>query len=509
MISNEFRNPKFATIELQFTNKLSEMKSTPLFRVGDRYLSLWQSVVATFIIQQLREGHGYSPVASSPQVQQHPMMQAVTSHVKRWVSEVANGNGTPDASRITLRSNESPILARNVFLSELALAMALAKHKNNNTEASALQAKYRPYSDHDPGFVSCETTYLEYMTKYGDTLKYKSWKSSGDINFGVIDYKLPNDAKVAIIGDWGTGMQDARYLLRTILRIHRPHAIIHLGDIYYSGTKSECSSHFERVIKEEFSKAGIHIPVFTIPGNHDYYAFGYDYYEMVARLNSGIPGAEQKASYFCLRTEDNGWQFLGMDTGYDNSNPIQQIDPLYAGPQLSTSEIEWHKDKLAQFSGKTILLSHNQLFSSNSRINGRWSHMDDYAYLNKYLLDVFQPYFGRHIAAWMWGHEHCQIIFQDGLYGLPKARLVGASAYQEAASDSPYTVVNPKTPIQDQYQLKVSNGYYYHGYALLDFAERASPTSKVKARYYQYPSWGDQPAEIPDSPELMLEEYIS
>src|SRR5258708_9335990 len=59
------------------------------------------------------------------------------------------------------------------------------------------------------------------------------------------------------------------------------------------------------------------IPVFPIPGNHEYFT------GCVSFLNAldsddlvTEPSQHQSASYFCLRTADDGWQLLGLDTGF-------------------------------------------------------------------------------------------------------------------------------------------------------------------------------------------------
>jgi hypothetical protein len=123
------------------------------------------------------------------------------------------------------------------------------------------------------------------------------------------------------------------------------------------------------------------------------------------------PSQKQSASYFCLRTADNGWQFLGLDTGYNGhymnvppaaqqavldhlhigeiSAPMDQSDPHWptdcnpyfrraSGGNLPVQdptaaldqvtvrpdELVWHLDKLADFPGRSILLSHHQLYSA-------------------------------------------------------------------------------------------------------------------------------------------------
>ena len=135
---------------------------------------------------------------------------------------------------------------------------------------------------------------------------------------------------------------------------------------------------------------------------------------MIGQLNSGIAGARQQASYFCLRTQPDQWQFLAMDTGYND-----HIPGLPVGPGLQPSEITWHRDKLEKFAGSTILLSHHQLFSANSEIN-----KGARPYVNESLLATFSPYFDR-VAAWFWGHEHNFVLFEDGQHGLKRGRLIG------------------------------------------------------------------------------------
>lgn len=481
------------------------MKSTPLIRVRNQELSLWQSIVANQVLNSQREENSNKEINLSA-IQDHPMINAVSNHALNAFTENHEQEEKLPLEIGSTLDNSSV----NSYLSELCFNIAKAKVREDTALEATLMASYRKFSDRDPGFLSCATTYAAYNVKYHGVLKYNSWIEKGNINYGVINYKLPNNAKVGIIGDWGTGMEDAEYLLKAMLKTYNPDAIIHLGDIYYSGTPEECQDNYAKIITKAFNEHGKRLPVFTIPGNHDYYAFGYGYYDMVKEMNSFMPNAMQETSYFCLRTEDDGWQFLGMDTGFDDANPADQFNTYYAGPQLNDSEIGWHKDKLENFSGNTILLSHHQLFSNHAKINGSLSVYGSYPNLNKYLLDVFRPYLGTKVAAWFWGHEHNQVLYNDNLYGLPKGRLTGASAYEELSSSDPYSVKYPNVPFKDKYKLNRSNGYYNHGFAVIDLAERQNPTDKVKVKYYDYPSWGSTPPNpIPSNARLITEEEIS
>jgi hypothetical protein len=453
-------------------------------RVASRPLSLWQTAVAEHARQQLKKVHSK---VSQTKVLQHPMVRAAADHV------TATYQGTPPTAERNLSIPDQ----LNVYLSHLCYEKANAEINGDVALADALGTTYRQFSDNDPGFITCATTYANYLLQYSGQFLYNDWTIQGhnNINYGVIEYQLPNDAKVAVIGDWGTGLDDAIELLQNIMLQHNPTAIIHLGDIYYSGTPTECTHAF---IDALAAVGASKIPVFTIPGNHEYYSLGYGYFPMLTQLNINIPNAAQPASYFCLRTADLGYQFLAMDTGYNDANPANQFNTGYAGPWLQSTEATWHQDKLNNFKGATILLSHHQLFSTNAKLNGSLSTYGNLPYLNPYLYSVFGPYLRTKVAAWLWGHEHNFALYQQGLLQLSNSALLGCSAYEELTSANPYAQNYPQIPYYgtpSQWELGTNTdpngvGYYNHAYAILDFSVRQNPTDPITASYYQFPSWG-------------------
>ena len=494
------------------------MNSLNFVRVHNGQLSLWQSVVSEYACTQLKAA---GENISRNQLLRHPMVKAAAAHV-----EAAAKGTPPDEDQLDMDDLEQC----SMYLSHLGLQYALCLVEGDTERAAAIEDKYRYFSDWDPGFLKCPAIYLEYYTRYEGKFAYNDWKLLGRNiqTFGVIGennngqgYNLPNDAKVAIIGDWGTGLNDARALLVDIIKQHSPAAIIHLGDIYYSGTPDECIDNFSRTIDEAFEIAGAaRVPVFSIPGNHDYYAMGWGYYDMVSKLNSSLGSAAlQPASYFCLRTEDQGWQFLGMDTGLNDANPMNQLDTTYASTWLQPNEIAWHQDKLNNFNGATILLSHHQLFSAHAKINGSLSRYGNMPYLNPSLYETFLPYFQTKIAAWIWGHEHNFVMYQNDLLQLAKGRLVGCSAFEELQLKTPYTVQYPEIPYfrDPRTGLPVELGmnsdpngvkYYNHAYAIIDFSTRQQPSDPVSTTYYEFPSWGDYPPSNPTANTLYTEQFV-
>jgi len=434
------------------------------------------------------------------------MMRAATAHA------LCHAKGTPlhEGADVIQRQGTSLEMAS---LSHLYFEIAEAKRTDNKELLALLETvPARRYSTADTlGWAQCGAWYLVYYYDYpfsivSDPLipvgpekhkpMYRDWKDpkfgNGNINYSVIPYRLPANAKIAIIGDWATGMDDAVALFDVVVGM-KPDAIIHVGDIYYSGTPEECTTNFLNVVQQAYQKAKVKIPIFTLPGNHEYYSGGIGYYQLLDALSAVQPGpnCQQPASYFCLRTADDSLQFLGMDTGY---NDHDALDPFFGwtviAPALQPNEIAWHQDKLNNFKGTTILFSHHQLFSATATLN---EHSWGTPYLNDNLFATFQPYF-KSIAGWIWGHEHSLAAYQNNQFGLSLGRLIGASAYEETQAENPYAVVYPEVPyLPNGPKLSVRNSYYNHSFAMMAL----TPGKMPAITYYEFPSWGsDHPPKV-------------
>jgi Calcineurin-like phosphoesterase len=465
-----------------------------LIAVRNRNLSLWQSAVGEFADRQ-----------SDPR-RTKALHEAAGRHAAAAMKGLRLARPQPAATVENLADADPQTLA---YVSQLVFEVAQAHQRGDivgEAEALARLSDFiRPYSTLDiVGWMQCIWYYVEYYVWADREPPYRDWSQQPhpDIDFGVIEYRLPPTVKILMIGDWGTHMTDNVAMLREGLRTFSPDVIIHLGDIYYSGTKHECKHNVLKVMDELVDE--LHIkrpPFFTIPGNHEYYSGGVGFFDTIDRINSSLAQCRQQASYFCLRSADDAWQFLGMDTGYDDRDPVSPV-----APGLHDSEIRWHHDKLKKFPGTTILLSHHQLFSANATLTDSAT-----PYLNDNLNAAFKNYFDR-VAAWFWGHEHNFVVFKDDQFGLRKGRLIGSSAYEETQAEDPYQInydAVAYAPNMTQLSLSPYQGdietYYNHAMALLS----VSPT-KIDVSYYQYPSWDRDftPPHI-DKPEFMLSETIA
>jgi hypothetical protein len=107
---------------------------------------------------------------------------------------------------------------------------------------------------------------------------------------------------------------------------------MHLGDVYYSGTKDEMQERFLDVCDSVF---GASMPArCSLSGNHDMYSGGEGYYWLVDQIG-------QQASYFAVQNGD--WLFIAMDSGVHDYKPLQ-----FGGATcLVTSEADWVNNLVA------------------------------------------------------------------------------------------------------------------------------------------------------------------
>jgi len=327
--------------------------------------------------------------------------------------------------------------------------------------------------------------YATALSNYRDC-KQEPWTRNDD--FGVIRNRVSNDAKIGVIGYLGTGTEDATYLLKKMMqKAPDIEVILHLGDIYECGTPFECIENFMNPINRVFEELEIpKVPIFTIPGNHEYYSGAKGYFQLIDVLNCELDsGWEQEASYFCLRSEDGRWQFLGADTGLNCINHQRE-------PGLQASEADWHIARLRESGGKSVLLTHHQLVSAVDPLNS--SEDGDLSYYNKRLLQQFEEDLDQ-IDLWLWGHDQKFIPYVEDLHIpthdgscpiLKRGQLLGGSAREKSATRSlAYTDVvqgdKEGCPIDP---CGSSNGSVSHTYGIIDLKD-----SQIS--YYEVGAWDD------------------
>ena len=432
------------------------------FRFAD--LSLFQSAVDEVLARATaakQADGGETPEITRPDLSNPSMLAAVS------ITELAEAAGKvhalpealedilpasalpPTAVAATTPTGAPAVCNQNpiTYCASLARNYALAKLHGQTALADRYCAQLTKVGGVcDPHWVEAAVKYAEFIASRG-TIPYRRWKKLSDY---VIDGRLPSNARIGIVGDWGTGQPEAKTVLQQIAR-KKPNVVIHLGDIYYSATEFEVENYFYKIWQQILNLPGSGIATFTLAGNHDMFGGGAPYYKLIDQLG-------QPASYFCLRNEN--WQIIGLDTGYHDAKP-EGGTPTF----LEDTELQWLKDKIQNRGNrKTILLSHHQLFSAFEDICG--------APVNQKLKDQLQDVLPE-VDLWLWGHEHNQVIYKKYLGVL--ARCIGHGAFPIAVDEIPKHPKFAQIAVEDVHL--GGDVFFNHGYAVVDLDGRNATVS--------------------------------
>lgn len=261
-------------------------------------------------------------------------------------------------------------------------------------------------------------TYLKY--RFG--MRHRFLDYSSQTTKGVYplapDFPLNGDApeeeiRVSLAGDWGTGTREANLVANSIRR-SRPHYTIHLGDIYFVGNaktvRGNClgdpqGRRIHAVTWPKGSRGS-----FALPGNHEMYANGNAYFDVLLpklgiRPAPMLDAEGQKASFFALK--NHHWIIVALDTGYNSVGvPIlertaylKRIPHLGGDCSLPAALIRWFAEQVQpELDGRgVILVSHHQYCSA---FEGRFVKP------GRQLLK-----FIRKPVLWFWGNEHRMAIY--------------------------------------------------------------------------------------------------
>jgi hypothetical protein len=212
---------------------------------------------------------------------------------------------------------------------------------------------------------------------------------------------LSDNARIAVIGDWGTGLYGAPKIAQAIRKDNQQYSmLLHLGDVYYTGIDTEERSRFLDVWP--YRPEAINR---TLNSNHEMYSGGNAYFE------EALPKFGQDGSYFAYQNKH--WSLVGLDVAYEDH-------------AIDDKQVEWLKAIIRSGGDRRLVLfSHHQLYSHfESQGNKLWSHPGFGAILRS-----------KRVFAWYWGHEHrCSVFEQrDGNFGL-FGRCIGHGGVPQSRS---------------------------------------------------------------------------
>ena len=303
------------------------------------------------------------------------------------------------------KTNEPNFASRDAFVALIQTNMGQEAHKTDAPALANLANDWQQYGDVDLRWSLCPI--VSFFTCKEPKAEFRS--TAGADSFVSAEHRAK--FTIAIMADWGAANESAR-AISSLIKAKNPDYVIHLGDVYYAGTKAECEAVLKMwPLMDERGKPKKDFS-FALNGNHEMFCGGRNYFGTI------LPAFNQLASYFKIRTDY--WQFFGLDTAY-------------AGGKLSAPEVKAQWDWLAENINNnpkltSIFLTHHQPVSAHSQENGDAQPLrDDIKMLE-------QQTRKDSIYGWIFGHEHRAVVYDDAVTGY-KARLIGNGAIPHDAQN--------------------------------------------------------------------------
>jgi calcineurin-like phosphoesterase family protein len=406
---------------------------------------------------------------------------------------------------------------------------AVAAIEGNKAQMEEIASEFEKSSCGVLGWLSAAFDYMVAQAEVWKSIPYVEAPTPPDNSFV---YSLPeqDSFRIGILGDWGTGEPVAQLVINAMMACNLD-LIIHVGDVYYAGTTDEVQSNYVNMIAAARESCGSMVPIYNLPGNHDYYTKGKPFFDALACINTGtaFPNSPstsvpvQGASFFSLC---NSWlQLQGMDTGYYDSD---LWDVSNDTTMLHTDEAAWHLQQLndAESAGRTVFLfSHHQPWSAFLGIGTGTGIAGDAEAIASMQMASYNVNLQAQLAnvpldtvrAWFWGHEHVLEVSDSSVIAnstvptvvngapasvplsslfpwVPYGACIGFSAFPMLDTDNPYGVVAPGIQFNSEYVLGTTTSnnatVYNHGFTVLEVAKNGTERPTATATYYSLPGDG-------------------
>jgi hypothetical protein len=287
------------------------------------------------------------------------------------------------------------------------------------------------------------------------------------------EHEIADDARVVIVGDWGTGLPRARAVAEHMaeevaqaLAEGREAHVVHLGDVYYSGMEEEVRHRMlapgRWPVTLEQARAGV--TSWSLNGNHDMYGGGFGYFETLLgdeRFSKQQSPDGKATSYFRLRSPS--WDVVALDTSWSSDVLSSGFVGVLEDPQAAyAARVAGESER------KLMLLSHHQPIS-----------VYDTEDLGPILLKDLDPVLkdGR-VTAWLWGHEHRCMGFEEA-DGVRVPRCIGHGGVPVLMTHTPEEKI-PQPGLWQECGFSEYRGDHWGrmGFAILDFAGE-----RIEVRY--------------------------
>jgi hypothetical protein len=213
--------------------------------------------------------------------------------------------------------------------------------------------------------------------------------------------KIPNQVKIAMAGDWGTGewRDPANPAPSTGVRNQmaslNPDVTIHLGDVYYGGEGEEEQDRLVQLWPPAPSGS------FALNSNHEMYSGAGPYFKAISNPPFDKQGG---CSYFAL--ENDNWVIVGLDSAYNSHE-----EELYANGLLFQDN---HPNELNEFLLEKGVLANNNNPRKKVIVLTHHNGLDDPGLSTNTLFSQVMNAFPNNSgpAYWYWGHQHLAVVYK-------------------------------------------------------------------------------------------------
>jgi hypothetical protein len=209
---------------------------------------------------------------------------------------------------------------------------------------------------------------------------------------------------IAMAGDGGDGQQQG---VISYMASQVPDCMIHLGDVYYSGTPSTDPSGNYIALKEEYNNFVSLWPTgfrsFTLNSNHEMYSGANGLFKDALLNPKSAFYGQGPYTVFALSVGD--WTVLGLDSAYNSeAEELFMYGSLEPILDIEQRQVRWVQS-LNLNPQKTIVLTHHTGFDYALGTDHADKYTKFWGQINKALGG--DPY------AWYWGHVHNAIIYSS------------------------------------------------------------------------------------------------
>lgn len=312
------------------------------------------------------------------------------------------------------------------------------------------------YSDSDPRwlyavYIALSKFFIPRSLYYKKALPDKTYQYNLEDSF-------------IIFGDAGTNDKYLDYTVKGMTNLD-VQQYLHLGDIYYAGTKTEC----QEFIKCTSSLHTDNSSLWCLVGNHEYISTGQGFFEDVLPC-CGTKDTPQETSFFALVNTKNKVLLIALDTGYKCTNftmppASEQMDIT---TYLDKAQEQWLEKTLQQYCDyRVILLSHHPLTSD------KWPDH----YFNHLLMQQIANTH-RNIVLSVAGHDHRCVLYPYQYGPIEKTLTIGHASMPIIQNN--YHTDCAFCPIEKDFIPSALNNYGNNG-----FVKILCNNNNIKVNFYQ------------------------